>query len=172
VLSRGKVTPATVSYYTDEVAPGLEDYYAGRGEAVGHWVGHGSSAAGLSGEVSPDQLARLFQAVHPETGEALGAAYTVRAGADRVTGCETFSAPKSLSVLWALGGSEVGMAAKEAHDAAVAAGIRQVDSLAVSAAAAGVLEFEAGIASETIAKLIFEHRPSGGPEPSLADSPG
>jgi hypothetical protein len=46
VLSRGKVTPATVSYYTDEVAPGLEDYYAGRGEAVGHWVGHGSSARG------------------------------------------------------------------------------------------------------------------------------
>jgi hypothetical protein len=36
VLSRGKVTPATVSYYTDEVAAGLEDYYAGRGEAVGH----------------------------------------------------------------------------------------------------------------------------------------
>lgn len=32
MLSRGKVTPATVSYYSDEVARGLEDYYAGRGE--------------------------------------------------------------------------------------------------------------------------------------------
>jgi conjugative relaxase-like TrwC/TraI family protein len=100
VLSRGKVTPATVSYYTDEVADGLEDYYAGRGESVGHWVGHGSAAAGLAGEVSPEQLARLFDAVHPDSGEALGAAYNVRAGADRVTGWDlTWSAPKSLSAL-------------------------------------------------------------------------
>jgi hypothetical protein len=86
VLSRGKVTPLTVSYYTDEVAAGLEDYYAGRGEAVGHWVGSGSAAAGLAGEVSPEQLARLFDAVHPDTGEALGAPYRVRLGADRVSG--------------------------------------------------------------------------------------
>ena len=85
MLSRGKVTPATVSYYTDEVAGGLEDYYAGRSEAVGHWVGHGSAAAGLDAEVSSDQLARLFEALHPDTGQALGAAYKVRADADRVT---------------------------------------------------------------------------------------
>ncbi|HSH60711.1 MAG TPA: AAA family ATPase, partial [Acidimicrobiales bacterium] len=37
-----------------------------------------------------------------------------------------------------------------------------VRGLSVSAAAAGVLEFEAGIATETIAKLLFEHdRPEG-----------
>ncbi len=37
-----------------------------------------------------------------------------------------------------------------------------VRGLAVSAAAAGVLEFEAGIATETIAKFLFEHdRPEG-----------
>jgi DNA-binding transcriptional ArsR family regulator len=30
-LSRGKVTPLTVSYYTDTVATGLDDYYAGHG---------------------------------------------------------------------------------------------------------------------------------------------
>ncbi len=128
MLSRGKVTPATVSYYSDEVAAGLEDYYAGRGEAVGQWVGHGSAAEGLTGEVSPDQLARLFQAVHPATGEALGAGYRVRADSDRVTGWDlTFSAPKSLSALWALGGGEIGMAAREAHDAAVAAGLEYLE---------------------------------------------
>ncbi|MDP9070504.1 MAG: relaxase domain-containing protein [Actinomycetota bacterium] len=71
-MSRGKVTPATVSYYTDEVAPGLEDYYAGRGEAAGHWVGQGAAAAGLGGDVSSEQLARLFEAVHPDTGEVSG----------------------------------------------------------------------------------------------------
>jgi conjugative relaxase-like TrwC/TraI family protein len=162
MLSRGKVTPATVSYYTDEVAAGLEDYYAGRGEAAGTWVGQGAAAAGLDGDVSAEQLARLFEAVHPDTGEALGAAYKVRADADQVRGWDlTFSAPKSLSVLWALGGGEVGMVARECHDAAVAAaieyleehaafsrqgrgGIRQVDTEGRLAAAFVHLQSRAG----------------------------
>ncbi len=128
MLSRGKVTPATVSYYSDDVAGGLEDYYAGRGEAAGSWVGQGAVAEGLSGQVAPDQLARLFHATHPATGGALGAGYTVRAEADRVTGWDlTFSAPKSLSSLWALGGAEVGMATREAHDAAVSAGLEYLE---------------------------------------------
>jgi conjugative relaxase-like TrwC/TraI family protein len=166
VLSRGKVTPATVSYYTDEVAAGLEDYYAGRGEAVGQWVGHGSAAEGLAGEVSPAQLARLFQAVHPDTGEALGAAYTVRAGADRVTGWDlTFSAPKSLSVLWALGGGEVGMAAKEAHDAAVAAGLEYLEDHAAFSRAgkAGIRQVD----TEGLLGAAFVHRTSRAGDPQL-----
>ncbi len=166
MLSRGKVTPATVSYYTDEVAAGLEDYYAGRGEAVGHWVGHGSAAAGLSGEVSPEQLARLFQAVHPDTGETLGAAYTVRADADRVTGWDlTFSAPKSLSVLWALGGGEVGMAAKEAHDAAVAAGLEYLEEHAAFSrqGKAGIRQVD----TEGLLAAAFVHRTSRAQDPQL-----
>lgn len=78
VLSRGKVTPASVSYYTGEVAGGLEDYYAGRGESPGHWLGRGSASAGLSGEVSAGQLARLFTGEHPDTGNPLGSSYNVR----------------------------------------------------------------------------------------------
>ncbi len=166
MLSRGKVTPATVSYYTDEVAAGLEDYYAGRGEAVGHWIGHGSAAEGLAGEVSPEQLARLFQAVHPDTGQALGAAYTVRAGADRVTGWDlTFSAPKSLSVLWALGGGEVGMAAKEAHDAAVAAGLEYLEEHAAFSRAgkAGIRQVD----TEGLLAAAFVHRMSRAGDPQL-----
>nr|MDP9454145.1 relaxase domain-containing protein [Actinomycetota bacterium] len=166
MLSRGKVTPATVSYYTDEVAAGLEDYYAGRGEAVGHWVGHGSNAAGLSGEVSPEQLTRLFQAVHPDTGEALGAAYKVRADADRVTGWDlTFSAPKSLSVLWALGGGEIGMAAKEAHDAAVAAGLEYLEEHAAFSRAgkAGIRQVD----TEGLLGAAFVHRTSRAGDPQL-----
>ncbi len=166
MLSRGKVTPATVSYYTDEVAAGLEDYYAGRGEAVGHWVGHGSAAAELSGEVSPEQLARLFQAVHPDTGEALGSAYNVRDDADRVTGWDlTFSAPKSLSVLWALGGGEVGMAAKEAHDAAVAAGLEYLEDHAAFSrqGKAGIRQVD----TEGLLAAAFVHRTSRAGDPQL-----
>jgi len=123
VLSRGKVTPGSVRYYTNEVA-GLSAYYSGRGEAPGCWIGRGSEATGLVGEVSGEQLANLFEGAHPVTGEALGVAYRVRADADRVTGWDlTISAPKSVSALWAVGGGEVGMAVRAAHDAAVRAAL-------------------------------------------------
>ncbi len=166
MLSLGKVTPATVSYYTDEVAPGLEDYYAGRGEAVGQWVGHGSAAADLSGEVSLEQLARLFEAVHPDTGEALGATYKVRADADRVTGWDlTFSPPKSLSALWALGGGEVGMASRECHDAAVAAGLEYLEEHGAFSrqGKAGIRQVD----TEGLVGAAFVHRTSRASDPQL-----
>ncbi len=166
MLSRGKVTPATVSYYSDEVAAGLEDYYAGRGESCGHWVGSGSAAAGLSGEVLPEQLARLFDAVHPDTGEALGATYKVRAGADRVTGWDlTWSAPKSLSALWALGGGEVGMAARKAHEAAVAAGLAYLEQHAAFSrqGKAGIRQVD----TEGLVAAAFVHRTSRAGDPQL-----
>ncbi len=116
--------------------------------------------------MSPEQLARLFQAVHPDTGEALGAAYNVRADADRVTGWDlTFSAPKSLSVLWALGGGEVGMAAKEAHDAAVAASLEYLEEHAAFSRAG-----KAGIRQVDIEGLLgaaFVHRTSRAGDPQL-----
>jgi conjugative relaxase-like TrwC/TraI family protein len=124
VLSRGKVTPATVSYYTDEVARGIEDYYAGRGEAKGVWLGSGSARSGLVGEVEAEELARLFDGRHPRTGDSLGAPYMVPDTVDRVTGWDlTFSAPKSVSVLWAVGGGDLGMEVRDAHDAAVRAAL-------------------------------------------------
>ncbi len=166
MLSRGKVTPATVSYYSDEVAAGLEDYYAGRGEAPGHWVGQGAAAAGLDGDVSAEQLARLFEAVHPDTGEALGAAYKVRAGADQVRGWDlTFSAPKSLSVLWAIGGGEVGMVARECHDAAVATAVEYLEEHAAFSrqGKAGIRQVD----TEGLLGAAFVHRASRAGDPQL-----
>ena len=128
MLSRGKVTPATVSYYSDEVALGAEDYYLGRGEAAGAWLGRGSAFANLAGEVSPVELARLFGARHPATGDPLRASYGVRADADRVTGWDlTLSPAKSVSTLWAVGGGAIGMEVREAHDAAVGAALAYLE---------------------------------------------
>ena len=147
------MTPATVSYYSDEVARGIEDYYAGRGEAQGRWIGAGSAAEDLDGEVGAEELARLFDARHPRSGDSLGVPYRVRDGVDRVSGWDlTFSAPKSVSVLWAVGGGAIGIEIRDAHDAAVASalayveehaafsrtgkgGIRQVDTHGLLAAA-------------------------------------
>jgi len=146
MMSRGKITPGSLSYYTDTVAAGVEDYYAGRGEAAGVWLGRGAHRAGIAGEVAADQLQRLFAQQHPMTGEPLGAAYVVGGDRDMVYGWDlTVSAPKTVSTLWAIGGGDVGMTVRVAHDAAVQtavdyleehaafgrqgkAGIRQVDT--------------------------------------------
>jgi hypothetical protein len=40
-----------VRYYVEVVANSRDDYYAGRGEAPGVWLGGGGAALGLSGSV-------------------------------------------------------------------------------------------------------------------------
>jgi conjugative relaxase-like TrwC/TraI family protein len=166
VLSRGKVTPSSVSYYTDTVAAGVEDYYAGRGEAAGEWVGNGSAAAGLQGEVSGEQVRGLFEGIHPVTGELLGRSYRVRAGADRVTGWDlTFSAPKSVSALWAVAGGEVGMEVREAHDAAVRAALAYLEEHAAFSrqGKAGIRQVD----TDGLVGAAFVHRTSRAGDPQL-----
>lgn len=166
MLSRGKVTPMTVSYYTDTLASGLADYYAGRGEAPGQWVGRGSAAARLRGEVSAEALARLFDGADPRTGESLGEPYRVRDGADRVTGWDlTFSAPKSVSALWATAGGEIGMEVREAHDAAVVAGLDYLEEHAAFSrqGKAGVRQID----TEGLLAAAFVHRTSRAGDPQL-----
>jgi conjugative relaxase-like TrwC/TraI family protein len=166
MLSRGKVTPLTVSYYTDTVATGLDDYYAGHGEEPGRWVGQGSAGAGLAGEVAAEELARLFEGRHPTSGEPLGEPYRVREGADRVTGWDlTFSAPKSVSTLWATAGGDVGMAVREGHDAAVAAGLAYLEDHAAFSrqGKTGVRQVD----TEGLLAAAFVHRASRAGDPQL-----
>ncbi|MCU1485980.1 MAG: transfer protein TraA, partial [Actinomycetia bacterium] len=160
------MTPSSVSYYTDTVAAGVEDYYAGRGEAAGEWVGNGSAAAGLEGEVSGEQLRRLFEGIHPVTGELLGKSYRVRDGADRVTGWDlTFSAPKSVSALWAVGDGEVGMDVREAHDAAVRAALAYLEEHAAFSrqGKAGIRQVD----TDGLVAAAFVHRTSRAGDPQL-----
>ncbi len=169
MLSRGKVTPGSVGYYTNEVA-GLSDYYAGKGEAPGRWVGRGSRATGLAGEVSPEQLASLFEGAHPVTGETLGVGYRVRPGADRVTGWDlTFSAPKSVSALWGVGGGEVGMAVRSAHDGAVQAALDYLEEHAAFSrqGKAGIRQVD----TEGLVAAAFVHRSSRAGDPQLHSAP-
>src|SRR5207249_6423619 len=62
MLSIGKIAagPKAARYYTDQVARGREDYYAGEGEEPGRWVGLGATALGWSGEVDADDFAHLL----------------------------------------------------------------------------------------------------------------
>src|SRR2546430_14697226 len=92
-------------YYAREVADGLEDYYAGAGEAPGVWSGRGAQAVGIGGEVTAGAVGlAVDDARHPETGEQLG-----RPGRpDGGVGVDAaVSAPQAGSVLLALRGGYV-----------------------------------------------------------------
>ena len=119
MLSIGKLTSADSDrYYTRTVAAGREDYYAGRGEAPGYWAGSGVDLLMESDqEVSGEAFAAVLAGRAPDTGAALRGSTTGHA----VSGFDlTFSAPKSVSILYAIGGHNVSRHVREAHDAALA----------------------------------------------------
>lgn len=128
---------------------GPVDYYLDPDEPPGRWWGNGRYALGVSGEVAADELRALLQGNHPATDERLGRSF----GDSSARGFDaTFSAPKSVSVLWALTPDPwVRAEVLAAHDCAVEAamawfqtrggvtrrgkqGIHQVDTLGVTAA--------------------------------------
>lgn len=47
-------------YYTDSVASGAEDYYAGQGEAQGRWVGRAAGLFELGGAVDAKAFQRML----------------------------------------------------------------------------------------------------------------
>jgi conjugative relaxase-like TrwC/TraI family protein len=71
VLNIGKLGPGATEYYIGQVATSAEDYYSGRGEHPGRWVGSLAGELGLSGEVEPEHFRRVLQGKHPHTGEFL-----------------------------------------------------------------------------------------------------
>ena len=102
MLTIGKIGKAKAQqqYYEESVAKSREDYYAGSGEAPGEFFGGGSRARGLAGQSSMEHLERLFAGQDPATGEQLRS----MKGNVQVHGLDlTFSAPKSVSILYALG---------------------------------------------------------------------
>src|SRR5579864_825801 len=132
MLSIGKLEnhtgKAAGSYYTQSVAHGREDYYAGRGEDVGHWMGTGPRGLGLTGEVQEADFLAVIAGRDPSTGEWLA---RPPRGGQRTPGFDlTFSAPKSVSVLWGLAGESVSVAVRESHDAAVASALRFIEERA------------------------------------------
>jgi conjugative relaxase-like TrwC/TraI family protein len=124
VLNVGRLAPSGSEYYLSNVAVEVGDYYAGRGEAPGRWIGEGARELGLAGMVGPEELRGVLGNRHPTSGTPI-----VGARNRRVPGFDlTFRAPKSVSLLWALGDAEVGREVREAHDAAVAAAVGFVEA--------------------------------------------
>jgi conjugative relaxase-like TrwC/TraI family protein len=57
------------AYWLDQIARNREEYFSGRGESPGRFVGGGAAAAGLDGMASPEQVRAMFQGLDPATGE-------------------------------------------------------------------------------------------------------
>ncbi|WP_028985088.1 MobF family relaxase [Sporichthya polymorpha] len=165
MLSSAKIGTSSWRYYTAGVACAATDYYIGAGEAPGRWSGRGLAELSLDSDatVSESELEALFaRALHPVTGERLGRAWR----RDGVTGFDlTFSAPKSVSSLWALGDPDTASSVRAAHRAAVAAALTYLDTHA-SWSRRGMDGVEQ-TASAGLVAASFEHRTSRCGDPQL-----
>lgn len=118
MLSIAKLGRGQEDYYLDSVAAGTEDYYLGAGEAPGRWLGSAISEVGLTGEVTPADLRAILEGHDPSTGRRLAKPNRKLPGFDA-----TFSAPKSVSLIHALGPPAIRAHVVEAHQAAVDAAL-------------------------------------------------
>jgi conjugative relaxase-like TrwC/TraI family protein len=127
VLTIGKLgaSPDQLGYYEQQVAQGMEDYFSGRGEAPGRWTGAGAAALGLGNQVDRDAFMRAMNGCDPRTGERLKPEH----GRTKVAAFDlTFSAPKSVSVLFAIADDQTAGALSEAHERAVDAAFSYVEA--------------------------------------------
>jgi conjugative relaxase-like TrwC/TraI family protein len=57
------------AYWLDQIARNREEYFSGRGESGGRFVGSAAQASGLEGIASAEQVRAMFQGLDPATGE-------------------------------------------------------------------------------------------------------
>jgi conjugative relaxase-like TrwC/TraI family protein len=108
-------------------AHGPEAYYLKAQETLGHWQGSGAARLRLDGAVDPKILRHLLDGFTPDRRRAL----VQNAGSPHRQCCwdQTFSAPKSVSVLWASGSSEVRRGIEASHDQAVTVALHRGERL-------------------------------------------
>ncbi|MDG3065994.1 MobF family relaxase [Thauera mechernichensis] len=132
-ISKPKTAGAAASYFSTHLREGaaekgqVEDYYAAEGDP-GKWVGGGLERVGLqAGEIRDGEFARVAAGISIG-GEKLAQ----NAGdPDRRAGWDcTFSAPKGVSVVWALADDERRVAVEEAQEKAVHAALRMLEGKA------------------------------------------
>jgi conjugative relaxase-like TrwC/TraI family protein len=119
VLSLWKLRVGAEAYYLSQVASGLDEYYSGLGESIGRWVGTAATGLGLEGDVSGEDLRAVLAGLVPGTGLTPNGE-RLRVHPRRVPGFDlTFSVPKSVSVVYALGDPLVQAAVVDACERAV-----------------------------------------------------
>ncbi|MEX2171050.1 MAG: MobF family relaxase [Pirellulales bacterium] len=106
------------------------DYYTAGGEPPGRWFGRGAEALGLAGQLAAEAFCRVLAGadadgqpllkIHKPKAKVAADVLRQSDRAERVPGYDLcFSAPKSVSVLWAVGPRYVREAVEESFDSAV-----------------------------------------------------
>ncbi|MET0305199.1 MAG: MobF family relaxase [Solirubrobacterales bacterium] len=108
-----KIQRGNAGYWLAAVAEGGEDYYNKPGEAPGEWIGELAGELGLSGHVDAEAYTAILEGTDPNSGAQLltrpDTRFRERADGTQkrvepVLGYDVrFSAPKSVSILYALG---------------------------------------------------------------------
>jgi conjugative relaxase-like TrwC/TraI family protein len=162
VLSIGKLTVEQSRYYARQVAQGRDDYYSGRGESPGRWSGAAAGTLELGGRVDDDGFMALMEGRNPRTGEQLRRV----GGRSKVAAFDlTFSAPKSVSVLFAIGEPALAGALVEAHENAVDAALGYIEREACRVRRGrGGVRREVG---EGFVAAAYRHRMSRAEDPQL-----
>jgi conjugative relaxase-like TrwC/TraI family protein len=185
MLSVAKLTLGQEAYYEQQVARGLDDYYAGRGESPGIWAGRGAGALGLVGIVKDGGLGTLLRGVNPANEQRLRAPARGRTITARTFDLETgewrenskqlkpvsgydlvFSCPKSVSLVHALTDDErMRQEISDAHEASWQAALVYLEREACV-----VRRGKGGLIREQGAGFVaaaFRHRTSRAQEPHL-----
>ncbi|MGH2989005.1 MAG: MobF family relaxase [Gaiellaceae bacterium] len=180
-----KLTVGQEAYYERQVAAGLDDYFAGRGESPGMWAGSSAAELGLDGVVGDGDLGTLLRGLDPASGERLRTPVRHRTITVERIDPETgrlveeekrlapvsgfdlvFSCPKSVSLLHALTEEEsVRRAVSEAHESAWQAALAYLEREAcVVRRGHGGSVREHG---EGFVAAAFRHRTSRAQDPHL-----
>ncbi|WP_316193021.1 MobF family relaxase [Bradyrhizobium sp. SZCCHNRI1029] len=141
-----------------------DDYYSRDGEPPGRWAGKGAERLSLDGPVTQTEFDAALRGIDPKTGERL--AQLGGRGRDHAAGWDmTFSAPKSVSVLWALSEAPERQMIAQAHWSAVLAATAQLE-----ATAGWARRGRGGASREQTAGLLmaqFDHHTSRESDPQL-----
>lgn len=164
MLSIGKISPENKTYHLEQVADSAEEYYTGRGEAEGEWLGIEMATYELGGKVEAKEFLRLLEGVKDaETGTLYSQYFTRRKNLAFDT---TFSAPKSVSLMYAAGSDHVKQQVVEAHDTAVRAGYSYIERVSRWGRVSKDGEHHA-VEGEGLFGAAFRHRTNRLGEPNL-----
>lgn len=127
------------------------------------WSGRWASELDLVGVVESDQLRALVEGKHPGSGEGLLVGHRART----VQAFDvTFSAPKSVSLLWALGSEVTADAVAAVHREAVAEALALLESKA-AVTRRQVNGVRTRVSTDGFAAAQFTHRTSRAGDPQL-----
>lgn len=125
MLSIAAIRSGSEDYY---LRLGREDYYLNGGEPPGLWMGRGARSLGLCGQVTEAHLKALFLGFGPDGRPLVKNAGKMHGFHSRQPGWDlTFSAPKSVSVLWSQASPEIRLAIQRAHLRSVQAALSYLE---------------------------------------------